>query len=462
MPKREKTRLKRTTIFRPTTMNLFWKKLFGKLTSTAKFEAELQQKHDAFIRYQKVKESDELKEYNRLFDIVSSPDFKEKKKLLTSRKYKDTIEFRDKNKYNKLRNKESLRKYLSVAKSMELEDYLKFKNSEDYHLLSKEDGVRKSPQLSALKRFEQSEDYKVYMRFHDSYILKEYEELKRTVETEEFQKNDAFWANPDRWFLTEESKIEKKFKELAHSDDIRFFLHHNEGDFKELLTHDLVLEEQFDGTELDTERWATGFCLKSPELKKDYSYIDERQAYNQGKNTTVNNKLKIKTKEEKIVAPAWHPQKGFINKEYNFTSDNIHLKKLKLSEKDTIVVKAKFEGAKGVNHAICLSRDNQLPSIDICHRKDGKMEVGIYQKQQNSVIRKSERITGIDLDDYFIYTVRLENNTLVWYINNMEVYSLELAACDNLTLNILSYIPENNKGGESDLKVDWIKIYHRH
>lgn len=442
-------------------MNLFWKKLFGKLNSTAKFEAELQQRHDDFLRYERVKASAELSEYNRLFDIVSSPEFKEKKKLLVSRKYKDTIEFRDKNKFNKLQNKSSLQQYLQILQSHELKEYLNFKASEDFHLLSKAEEVKKSPVLSALKKFEKSNDYKIYMRFHDSYILKEYEELKATVSTDEFKKNDAFWSNPDRWNLTEESKTEKRYRELADNEEIKFYLAHKEEEFADYYACRVLFEDDFNGNTLDKEKWETGFYQKSADLKKDYSFIDEQQAYNMGKNVTIDNSLTIRTKAEKTEATVWHQKKGFITKEFDYTSDVIHVRNLKLQNNDTVMAKVKFNGAEGVNHAIRMVGENRLPVIDLCRKNNGTLEMGIYQKQLNNVVCKSTKITGLNTEDYFVYSIKFENNNIMWYINNLEVFRYAVSVNDNLTIHMQSFIPEKNNGGKSSMVVDYIKIYRQ-
>ena len=76
-------------------MNLFWKKLFGSLQSTAKTEAKYVELTQAYQRYLSVSDSKELKEYEELYDRVKSPEFKEIKTTLHSRKYKYTQSYRD-------------------------------------------------------------------------------------------------------------------------------------------------------------------------------------------------------------------------------------------------------------------------------------------------------------------------------------------------------------------------------
>jgi len=73
-------------------MNLFWKKLFGEITPTAKLEKDEAELKEAMHRYAEVEKSVELVEYKKLFHIVKSAKFQENKKILQNRKYKDTEE----------------------------------------------------------------------------------------------------------------------------------------------------------------------------------------------------------------------------------------------------------------------------------------------------------------------------------------------------------------------------------
>ena len=80
----------------------------------------------SFLRYVKVQQSDELKEYEELFKKVKSPEFRDNKKMLTTRKYKDTQEYRDMTKYEKLHKSADVVEYYKVLGSKELDEFRKF------------------------------------------------------------------------------------------------------------------------------------------------------------------------------------------------------------------------------------------------------------------------------------------------------------------------------------------------
>ena len=67
-------------------MNLFWKKIFGGISSTAKLEKEEIELVKAMQRYAEVEKSVELAEYKKLYHVVKSAEFQEKKKTLQNRK----------------------------------------------------------------------------------------------------------------------------------------------------------------------------------------------------------------------------------------------------------------------------------------------------------------------------------------------------------------------------------------
>ena len=185
-------------------MNLYWKSLFGGLMSTAKYEAKLQKEAVDYKRYLLIKESKELEEYNELYQQVKSSSFKELKRTLVSRKYKDTQEYRDMSKFRKLEKNSELKVYFEVLNSKDLADYLAFKETPEFVSLANHELVKKSPELTQLKKFEKSKEYKIYTRFHNSYVVKEYLELKEKVSHPDFQKNNDFWSNPKRWETTKE------------------------------------------------------------------------------------------------------------------------------------------------------------------------------------------------------------------------------------------------------------------
>lgn len=440
-------------------MNLFWKKLFGGLASTPKFEEQCAEMEASFLRYVKVQQSDELKEYEELFKKVKSPEFRDNKKMLTTRKYKDTQEYRDMTKYEKLHKSADVVEYYKVLGSKELDEFRKFEKSGDYAKLANADEVKKSELLSRMKSYERSKEYKLYRRLNGSYVIKEYEELKEKVNTEEFKKSNAFWSDPNRWSKTKEAAVEERFNALAKSDDIVFYLKENKGRFAEIEKFERVYRDDFNSGSLDKKAWAFGFYHKSEELKRLYSFTNEQQANAGGANVTVaGGCMHIATSQRKMETTAWDAKKGFVKKEFDYTADVVNLAGVANRRGGMFRAKMKCDGAKEVSHAFCLYGEKNTPRVNIFKCEDGRIELGIYTKSGY----RCEKIKGISPEDFYVYTLVWSDREMVWYINNLEVMRVaDGVPAEDMYPLFNSYIAEGKTPGEGGMDIGLVDIFAR-
>ena len=442
-------------------MNLFWKKLFGSLQSTAKTEAKYVELTQAYQRYLSVSDSKELKEYEELYARVKSPEFKELKKTLQSRKYKDTQEYRDWKKYQKLEKDSHLASYFRILESAELKEFLAFEKTPDFKLLGDPKAVKESEELTRMKKYEKGKDYKVYMRFHDSYLLKEYEELKAKVATPEFIESNAFWSDNKRWDKTEESQLETRYFELCKNEDIQFYLKINAKEFETISKMTLTFEEQFEWNTLNNSRWDNGFHQGDEALMSDYSFVNQKQAHNGGENiSVVNGILNVNIRKESKKSRAWDETQGFVEKDFDYTSDIIHGHNAICQKGGIFSAKVRFTGSKDVSPCVSLKGDNQAPHILLCHYNGKKIEVGVHWKSKFEDKYSGTSISGINPSDYYIYSLVWNDQELVWYINNMEVFrTSEGLPTEAVYPMINSFIAEHQKGGEGKMEIDWIEVF---
>ena len=434
-------------------MNLFWKKIFGGLTPTAKYEAQQSELWRDYKRYIEIEKSVELEKFNALFHIIKSADFKANKKTLQNRKYKDTEEYRVFKKYNKLFNSAGIKAYYEALQSSDLQSYLKFKTSPDYEDLGNPEKVKASDTLKAYKNFERSKTYKIYMRFHDSYIIKEYEELKAKVSAEDFVKSNKFWADKNRWKTTEEYAQEQQYYALAKNENIKFYTSTNPKRFDEIRNLNATFVEEF----RDKSNWAFEFHYKSDALKKNHSFANEQQANSSGKNISINQGiLRISTKKEQTTAAAWDAKKGFIQKEFQFTSDVMQSANNFRQQYGVFQAKIRCSGA--INHAFWLGADEKLPLIKIFHFDGKKIKTGCFDangKNENTV-------TGIKPTEFYIYTLVWTENELRWFVNNLEVARATAhVPKESMYLAFNSFISEMQQAVEGSLEVAWVKVYSK-
>lgn len=442
---------------------LFWKKLFGKLESTANMETREQTLIENYNRYLKIDESAELEEYKELYKLVKSSQFKENKKTLKSRKYKDTQYFHDTRKFEKLEKNHHLNNFFKILESQNLADYLKFKESPDYTRLGNRKEVKKDKNLAKFKAFERSKSYKNYVRFHNSYIIKEFDSLREKINTEDFKKMNSFWANENRWETTKESKLEKRFFELADNADIMFYNDTDVKQFESLSTYDKVLNEQFQWKNFADSQWKAGFNFGHEKMINDYSFINEKQANNHGKNVGKRDgNLIIYTKQEHIQTKAWDPNHGFIDHEYQYTSDLINAKNAILQKEGIFRAKIKFNGSKDITHAFWLLNKGPIPEINIVKYNGKYLEFGVNWNDNHNKQYTSTKISGINPDDFFIYTLKWTKKTLSWYINNVKIFETNMGLPNVPMFPVLSsHIPATKKGGTGEMEVAWIEVYKK-
>lgn len=436
-------------------MNLFWKNLFGGIASTATLEKKEKELTETIKRYAEIEKSMELAEYLDLKKTVQSPGFKEKKKTLLNRKYKDTEEYRDYAKFQKIANKDSFKLYLETLQSSALSSFLEFQKTEQYMLLSDKKAVQASETLQHMRKYEHSKEYQNYLRYHDSFIEKEYTKLNEIVSTEDFKKREAFWRNPKRWETTDEFKMDSRYQLLKKNEDIIFYRKTDPATFQQYKSHKVTFLENFDWNTLDASRWDFGFHYANDKLIENHSFANEKQANNNGQNVSVvEGQLHLETKHEKVTAPAWDVKKGFINKEFEYTSDVMQTAKTFRQKQGIFRAKLRCQG--NIHHAFWLGGDKKLPLVNIFHYDGKNITVG----NANAQVFDEVKISGLNPSKYYIYSLAWTPKELIWYINDLEVFrtSANLPA-ESLYMAFNSFISEKQKGTTGLLEIDWVKVY---
>ncbi|MCR5298797.1 MAG: family 16 glycosylhydrolase [Paludibacteraceae bacterium] len=441
-------------------MNLFFKKLFGKLTKTEKFEKEEGRLLAAYKRYCDVQTSAELKEYTELFHIVKSAAFQEKKKTLQNRKFSDTEEYRDARKYEKLENNADVKQYFQTLVSPSLKEYLEFKKTPDYEKLGDPNIWKTDERLSQFKAYEKSAEFKNFERLNGSYIIKEYEKLRNIVTTDEFKQRKAFWENKDRWKTTEEYKQEQRFYELQRTESILFYEKTNPKEFQKLDEWKLTFEDTFDGNTLSNQ-WSQGNYHRAQSLKRIYSLANEKQATTDGSNVQVTNStMNINTLSERVKGLTWDPSKGFFSKEFAFTSGAVNTGDFFQQRYGKIQAKIRIVNKKSdVSHAFWLGTDGKLPHINIFAYNGKEISVGLCTLQGNEVKKDRDVIKGISAENYYVYTLEWTPQEIVWKVNNITVKKVKNNISSAMYLAFNSFIGPNNEGGNATMQVEWVKAY---
>ena len=92
-------------------MNLFFKRLTGKLPSTARYEKKVKKMQKKIKLLQEIEQSDYYKEYEELRKTVNEDKFLQKKQEYTGRKYKETEYYQKLSEFKKLGSDKNVKKY---------------------------------------------------------------------------------------------------------------------------------------------------------------------------------------------------------------------------------------------------------------------------------------------------------------------------------------------------------------
>ena len=431
-------------------MNLFTARLTGKMLSTDAFEKEVYEMQERVKRWRQIEKSPELAEYLELKKIVESRDFQERKNEWKSRKYSDTDEGRKVNTYNKIGSLLRMKGYKYALESETFQAFLKARDNGDLQNAAS-DSISKS-ERRMYNVIYRSAFYKNYQKVLNSPELKQYQQLEAEINTDDFQKRNAFWSDSKRWEHSKEFQTEQRFNALANSDDIKFYFTQRKAkiDWAELF------RPSFDDDMTSNKNWKPGYGYANPAMKDGHSRTDELQAYNGGKNTFfAEGRMDLETRMESKQAVAWDKKKGFVEAIFEYTSDVMNTKEAFAQEKGVFMAKVRSQGSG--HHFFGLSTGKTgKPLVALYHYNGGIHQLGLVDGNNTQMAP----LTGMLRSMYYVYTFRWTKNELIWYVNNLEILRLRNSLDSDARFYLAqSFLPSNEKGGEGKLKVQWARAF---
>ena len=433
-------------------MNLFTARLTGKMVSTEAFEANMHEMQQRVIRYRKVEKSPELKEYLELKAIVESSDFQSHKNELKNRKYKDTEEGRKTAHYKNLSGALRMKGYKYALGLPEFREFLEFRESEDFSKIASRKERSQSPKLKTFYRIYKSLFYKNFLQVQQSKELKQLTALEAEMATEDFKQRNALWADEKRWEHSKEFQTEQRYLQLGKLDDIKFYFAQRaeEIDWAELF------RPSFEDDMSSGKNWKPGYGYATQALRDGHSRTNERQAYNNGKNTFfAEGRMDIETHAEPKTAVAWDEKKGFIEHQFEYTSDVMNTRDAFQQTEGMFMAKVRSQGSG--HHFVGLSTGKPGQPMLALYNYNGKVhQMGIIDGKNS----KLTDLTGMLRSMYYVYIIRWSSKEIIWYVNNMEVMRMEnKLPKDQMFMLAQSFLPSNERGGEGKLKVQWVRVF---
>ena len=473
--------------------------LYPKTSKIEEYEAALIREHQEYIEFTS---SDELAHFEELDQLINSPDFAEVVKTIKGQQYKDTEEYAKEQEYLQMKNSQKLKSYFKVKKSSNLQTYLgvkesgeleeitelqdfvnsddyrkiesttdskEFKNTEEYQKKQKLNTLMRDKRIKTYSKFKDTPQCKAYEELEGSEELEKYFELEAFLNTDEFKKVKEYMAlKPDKKYQqSDEYKSEQEYLQLKKSEKIVWYTKLKGSDkFKELESWEKSFEDDFDGTKLDTKRWMTRYYYGDKLLKDSY-VIEGDQQYFTDNNLEINNSvLRIVTKRENIEGNLWTPSYGFMRKEFNYTSGLINTAKSFKQQYGIFKAKVRISQPKAITHAFWMISDLKVPHVDVFKSEKGKLNMGNFWTNGSGPENIHKAITKIGAGklakDFFIYTLEWTDNSLIWKINDMEIYrQTQGVPKEPMYVNFCSLIHNNISDSllPATMDIDWVRVY---
>jgi len=460
--------------------------LLGMIPSTAKIEQAEKALIAEFDKLNTFADSDTLKKYTALKELVTSSDFLQKKKeieslsfkgseesakekeFLTLQKAKDIVlyfktvsgsalkKFRELDGSEKISGYESLEK---LVQSLEFRGKMKskeFRGSEDEKKLQEFNRLKSSTDIKDYYTFKKSKEYANFLNTDGSARLARYNELKEYVASNEFKDRKNYLLDKKRFEKTEMFKELQEYDKLAKNEDIIWYFKVKDSNkFDILKNRELIFSDEFDGDKLDTAKWLTNYFWGDKLLKDNYTVGNDLQAFTEKDNFEIRNSLlKIITKAQKKEGRVWSAD-GFKTKEFAYTSGIVNTGKSFRQKYGTFSAKIKL-GNPAAKSAFWMLSDKITPHIDVCRTANGKVQFDHFA----SADKKARGAVGSKYaNDFYIFTLEWTPDKLVWKVNDVEAFAQTADVPQEPMYINFSGGLDKPLSSMTAMEIDWVRVY---
>ncbi|MBS0010417.1 MAG: glycoside hydrolase family 16 protein [Bacteroidales bacterium] len=441
-------------------------------------------------KYQELEGSDKVSRFEELDKIINSAGFKEKQKMKPVT-FKTTEEYTRYREYKRLKSDSNVKTYKKLLKKgkkeeadkletvttikrfLDLEEFVNsqaflekknmkpvtFKDTEDYKLLQEYRRLKNDPDLKFFYKFKKSKELTNFKALDGSQKVSRHEELKKYLQTDEFRERKEYLMDNKRFEKSDLFKEEQEYEKLKKSDDIVWYFKVKDSDKFDILKHrELTFSDEFDGNELDAGKWITNHYWGDKLLNDRYSLETDLHCYTESENFDVGSSiLSISTRPQKREGKVWNPDLGgFRTKAFDFTTGIINTGKSFRQKYGIFQAKVKLNTAIGPRHAFYLLADKVTPHIDVCRTGKGKVWMDLFangnKASKTSIGAKYSR-------GFYIYTLEWTANSLVWKINDYEVFRQTAnIPAEPMYINFAGGL-DKAMSGSSSMEIDWVRVY---
>ena len=463
---------------------------FGLIKPTVKIEAAYDALLADYLMFNEFENSQEFIEYHELDLLVNSPTFRLKKKNLQRQALKGSTEAAQMAEYKKLERNRRLQKFYLTLESEELkrfdiisgsESMSKYKElktgverhslqalkkmdnqSKEYVLYIEYQTLKDSDDLTFFRNFRKSPAYINFELMKSSPKRKRFEELEIITGSQEFNAQVAYLEDKLKWDKTDDAKKERRLAELMELPQVINYLKYKHSTaFDFFKKWDLVFEDRFDSGTLDTEKWMTQSYWANQALGQNFSQMDDLQAFTDGKNISLKSELlRIEVRHEKTTGMQWRIPFGFVEQEFDYSSGIVSTAGVEWWKNGILEAKVKYAPAHNIVDAIYLLGEETSPQINLVEMGE-KNRMGLFTHKADGFHAESENLSGLKVGEFYIFRLEWSAHSLVWKINNREVFSLtHNVPAFKMHLNAASIVVADPSDSlPHRFEIDWVRFY---
>ncbi|MDR0582035.1 MAG: hypothetical protein LBG31_03625 [Prevotellaceae bacterium] len=347
---------------------------FSAIPSAEAYERKQHLYETMHARYNDIKKSDNFARYNELKAYVQSPEFISELNHIRSLSYRTSKE----------------------------------------HLLERRlKEVRRYPEV---KKFKKTGEHT-----EDAYV-QEYIELQNKITSPSFRQHKAYLKNRNRHKESEPYLKLVEFRRLAKSKYIREYFKIQKkyaAIFEEQARWKVTFEDVFHQERLSPQ-WDTKPYWGETILSQNYSPNTEEHLLSDGKNLTLSgDALQIIVRREAATGTAWDETKGFIPREFSYTSGMVSTAHHFQMTNGRLEAKISVPDIKNIYCAFWLGSEKSRPAISIAHYCNHRLAMGAYTAGNTfSTLKKLTLHHG----RCYIFQLERTDKTLTWLLNGKKVF----------------------------------------
>ncbi len=450
--------------------------------------------------YNQMNDAPELTELEELSVFVNSeeflqkkkePDYKKSEEYTKELRYKKLLKDKKIINYKKFSQSAAFQQYQSFGNSKEWEDYqaletyvlspeylktlesLKYINSDEYKLETEFNQLKNNSDIRFWENYSRSKALILFNETESSETLTTFQTLEEYINSDEFKQNKAYLLDKNKFEKTEEFQKEKRYNELKNSQNIKWFLSVDKSNkFDELKAWKITFEEDFGQPGLDDAKWMNSFFWGKMLLNDRYVLAGDKQYYTDNKNIEINQSvLKIITRKEKANGKVWHPQHGFSQQDFDYTSGMLSTAHSFRQAYGRFEAKIKIDTKFPVYQAFWLKGEQIVPQIDVFNfnlQKSGQLQMNQYITNGNKDAKASKISSKLGASslgkDFFIYSIEWSPEKITWKINGVEAFASTSQIPNEPMYLMLSAGIQKNAPADilpSTFEIDWVRCFEK-